>query len=415
MTVQVSPRAPRATPQQPPPAPRGAMQVNPDLEALVCLRCGSRHPVGDLFEGCPRCSAEGHASSVVAAYRPAGGASRGARLPLLGAPTLGEGETPLIPLPWLAESLGLDSVALKAEFLNPTGSHKDRMSRLAAAWAAIHGWRRVIAASSGNAGVSLAAYAARTELACTILIKEQDTGGTWVREMARFGAEIEVLPTARGRWARQKELVERRVAFPVTNHVLPPVGSNPLGVQGYKEVGYELYRQTVGEVDLILVPHSRGDLLWGIWAGLREAAADNGAQDLPRMVAVEPFPRLSRVVSPPACQRTLGGADYRGTFPGTTRQRSIDGDTVTFQSLHTLRASGGWPVAVTDADALAAQRACRERGISLELCAAAAVAALRTLKADGRATAKTRAVLLGTSDGRHEPGRDRPSPKENNP
>ncbi len=387
MARQVTAPPRRGTPRQ------GALEVNPDLEALVCLRCESRYPIGDLFEGCPRCAGEGHAASVVAAYRPADRRPRGARLPVLGAPTLGEGNTPLIPLPWLAEALGLDSVALKAEYLNPTGSHKDRLSRLAAAWAATQGWRRVIAASSGNAGVSLAAYAARMELACTILIKE-GTGGAWVREMARYGAEIEVVANSHARWARQQERVARGDVFPVTNHVLPPVGSHPVGIQGYKEVGYELFLQTGGEVDLVLVPTARGDLLWGIWAGFREAAADAGTQSLPRMVAVEPFPRLSRV---------LEGADYRGAFPGTTRQGSIGGDTVTWQSLHTLRAAGGWAVEACDADALAAQDALRGRGIPLELCAAAAVAALRALAEDGRATPKTRAVLLGTSDGRHDP------------
>ncbi len=70
--------------------------------------------------------------------------------------TLGKGDTPLVCLSRLADELGLDSLHAKLESSNPTGSHKDRMNAQFVAPARHRGAPAVIAASSGNAGASLA-------------------------------------------------------------------------------------------------------------------------------------------------------------------------------------------------------------------------------------------------------------------
>ncbi|MDN4595207.1 hypothetical protein [Polycladomyces subterraneus] len=78
--------------------------------------------------------------------------------------------------------------------------------------------------------------------------------------------------------------------------------------------------------------------MWGIWEGFREALEWKGVENIPRLFAVEPFPRLERV---------LAGEDYRDIFPGNTLLRSIGGDTVTYQSLDAVKRTGGGAVAVS--------------------------------------------------------------------
>ena len=380
-------------------------RLNPSLRGFQCLRCEKEYPVCDLLEGCPACTRQGHASSVVATYD-ADLVDPVERFALLGAPSLGEGATPLLPLHDVAEALDMECVWLKAEGQNPTGSHKDRFSAQLVARASMLGSPRVLAASSGNAGVSLAAYAARAGLACTILTRA-GIDGTWGRDIVELGAELVVVATGEERWVRVAEMTRAGQGYPATNYLIPVVGSNPFGVQGYKAIGHELAADLAETPpDAVLVPTARGDLLWGIWEGLREAWAAKEIARLPILVAVEPFVRAAKI---------LAGADYRGSFPGTSNQIAIASSTVAWQTIHTLRASGGVAIDVDDTEAAAAQVELVRMGIPLERCSAAPLVALRKLRASGVLAVGSRAVLVATSDGRREDPLADPCPPSEGP
>ena len=315
-------------------------------------------------------------------------------MPIVDAPFLGEGNTPLLALDDVASGLEMAGVWLKAEGQNPTGSHKDRMAAQLVGRASMVGAECVLAASTGNAGVALAAYAARAGLRC-IILSQANLGGSWGRDMVALGAEVVVVPTSAERWVRIAEMVRAGAGYPATNHLTPPVGSNPYGVEGYKAVGHELAAAFTDQpLDAVLVPTARGDLLWGIWQGLFEAWTDHEPVRWPKMIAVEPFVRAARVLS--------GDADYREPFPGRTDQVAIGSASVTWQTIHTLRASRGLAIDVDDDAAAEAHTELLRMGIPLERCSAAPLAALRRLRATGVLDAGSRAVLIGTSDGRRE-------------
>ena len=86
--------------------------------------------------------------------------------------TLGEGGTPLIEAPALAELVGADQVFLKYEGMNPTGSFKDRGMTMAVSKAVGHGAKAVICASTGNTSASAAAYAAAAGIASVVLVPQ---------------------------------------------------------------------------------------------------------------------------------------------------------------------------------------------------------------------------------------------------
>lgn len=361
---------------------RPNIAVTSCLTGMICLRCDALWPIADYEAGCPRCAAEGHASNLRLTYAPG---ARGAILPYPAALSLGEGNTPLVELPELAKALKLGRLSAKLEWRNPTGSHKDRMSAQLIARAIDRGAGCVVAASSGNGGLSIAAYSARAGLAAEIATTNA-LPQTYRKAIDAHGATLVSFGDSMARWRHLARRVEEG-AFAATNYKLPAIGTNPFGVEGYKTIAAEL--SVDGRPDLLIVPCSRGDLLSGIRLGFEEIGGD-----MPMLVAAEPFPRLAAV---------LAGADYRGLFEGQTAQTSIAGNTVTWQAVQALRASSGCAIPVEDAAAREAQERLAACGLHAELSAASALAAAATLTQDG-AFASRHAVIVLTGSSLRDHG-----------
>jgi len=385
-----------------PPAPTQVV-ANPSHLGWRCLRCGSAFDRTDLFEGCTRCAAEGHAANVQGRYGPGSvpvaaadgpGIYRwGTALPYLGGVSLGEANTPCVPLPDLAAPLQLDALWIKNESANPTGSHKDRMSALATTRALEIGATRVALASSGNAGVSAACYAAAAGLACDVAVYAS-LHPVQARLMQAAGARLHAFASGPDRWRFVERLVRDEGAFPLTNFVEPAVGSPPFGVEAYRSIAFEIAAQCEPMPRHIMVPTARGDLLWGLASGFEALLAAGRLRQMPRLWAVEPFERLAAVMS---------GADYRSAFHGRTAQASTAGHTVTWQAVRALGDSGGGAVAVDDAAARSAWIDLARAGWPAELCAAAALAGLRRLRERGDVLAGESALLVFTARADRDP------------
>ncbi|MBR0646823.1 threonine synthase [Plastoroseomonas hellenica] len=374
---------------------------NPRLIGFAALDGIARYGVQDFFEGCPRAAAAGAPTSVAAVYEGAaplpagtGMARHAARLPYVRFPTLGEGDTPLLPLPSVA---GLGALWLKRESANPTGSHKDRMSPLAVARALEVGARGILVSSSGNAAISAAAYAAAAGLPCRVIVTPALTEA-YRRAIARTGAEFIVCRDSLARWDVAARLVRDEGWFPLTNHLVPPVGSNPFGVEGYKTIAYEIAEALGAAPDAVLVPTARGDLIWGIGAGFRELAAEGVIISAPRLIAVEPIPRLTRVLA--------GEAAITDAFAGATLQFSTAGGTATDASLRAISDSGGTAIQVPDAAAAEGQAALARLGFDAELCGGGAHAAIAMARERGALQPGETAVMILTAGSAREPAGD---------
>jgi threonine synthase len=340
---------------------------------MSCLRCAELWPVDDYDAGCPRCASEGHPSNLKLTYAETG---QGLRLPYPAASGLGEGNTPCVELQELADELGIGRLSAKLEWCSPTGSHKDRMSAQLLPRARDQGAATVVAASSGNGGVSIAAYAARHGLRSEIAVTEA-LPAAYREALAAHGAELVTCSDSMARWAH----LARRVgegAFAATNYKVPAIGTNPFGIEGYKTLAAELAREELP--DLVVVPTARGDLLSGLRLGFEELGVAP-----PVLIAAEPFPRLSKV---------LAGADCRESFAGSTAQASIAGSTVTWQAVAALRATSGEAIAVDDAAARAAQARLARLGLHVELSAASALAVLGVVARRGALPGRHAVILL---------------------
>ncbi len=373
---------------------------NPRLSHLYCISCASEFPLDDLPAGCPVCSATGQPSSLEVAYTglPSAlvaaptGYKLGDWLPYLGGVSLGEGDTPCLPLQRLARALGIARLSAKHEGMNPTGSHKDRMSAQAVTRALDVGATSVVLASSGNAAVSAAAYCAAAGLACEVATYAS-MPAPFVRALRALGARRVAFERGADRWAHVRRRVESDGAFALTNYSLPAVGSPVYGVQGYRAIALECVAQGCTP-DHVLVPTARGDLLWGLYSGLRDLHAAGLIARLPKLWAVEPFARLSQV---------LQGAPVNGEFEGATGQFSVAGSTVTQQQLLAVKASGGGAVVATDEQALWGSQQLAAQGLWVELCAGAGVSALAQLLAQGRIDPSEHALVLLTAKGDRDP------------
>jgi threonine synthase len=348
--------------------------------------------IADYYEGCPACLGQNAPASVAADY---------GELPKSleriadwqiypDHPSLGEGNTPLVALEELAQETGVRALYLKNEGANPTGSHKDRMSRFVVQRALEIGASTIAAASSGNAGVSLAAYAAHVKLNC-VIVTTPDMNPNWRRAIEMHGASLVVAETPELRW----QVLARRVRagdwYPATNFIIPAVGSNPFGVDGYRSLAFELFLQPDSRLCTdVVVPTSRADLLWGIARGYCDLKRAGLLEKQPRVHAVEPFGRLSRV---------LAGEDYRSMFAGSSALTSIGGSTVTYQALEAIACCKGSAVVADEKRASQDQVRLARCGLYLELSSAAALTGLRKLVSQGVLRSDATVVLVGTASG----------------
>lgn len=272
--------------------------------------------------------------------------------------TLGETETPLLPL--VIEG---SRFYLKMEDRQPTGSFKDRGAKRLIGELAYLGIDRVAIDSAGNAGAAVAAYAAAAGMACRVYVPD-DISAERVRQITAYGAEVVRVPN--GRMNAGSTLRAELGSDYYASHVY-----NPLFADGIKSMAYEIYHQLGDAVpDYIFVPIGNGSLLLGLYQGFAELGR------LPHFVGVQST-KCAPVVE---AFHDLPETPRKNTIAETIRvgapQRLED-------ILKALRRSGGDAVAVEDSDILKAAKKFNRRGIYAELTAAAALAGARAFFADG--------------------------------
>jgi len=384
----------------------------PVPSALVCVRCGARHPIDRYAEDCPACRSRGAPANLTVAYdRPPGeSVDRDAVRRRAGsmwrwdgllhasaadAVTLGEGNTPLLPAP----SLGLGDVWIKDESRNPTWSFKDRLGSGALTMAKRFGAKVIASSSSGNAGAAAAAYAAKAGIPC-VVFTFVGSAGPLVLQMRAYGAMVVKVNDKADRWRLQSAGVREFGWYPTSPFFGPVVGSNPYGMEAYKTISYEIAEAFDWQPpDWCVLPVCYGDALYGMWKGFEEMKALGWIDRTPRFVAAEvsgslPAALESGAAMPPEISRNAPSI-----------ATSIGAAQATVQSLEVLRHSKGAAVTVDDDDmrrwvvTLAAKE-----GIWPEASAAAPFAAIERLRALGTIKQHERCVALMTASGLKDPG-----------
>lgn len=307
--------------------------------------------------------------------------------------TLGEGDTPLLPLSHLGKIYSLPHLYVKDESLNPTGSFKARGLVVAVARAVELGVRAFVIPTAGNAGGALAAYAARAGVRAHVYMPA-DAPRVNQAEVQITGASLHLVDGLIGDAAREaSQSVEKEGWFDVSTF------KEPYRLEGKKTMGYELAEDFHWELpEVILYPTGGGTGLVGMWKAFDELEALGWiGKARPRMVSVQAAgcaPIVKAFQEGASRSQTWEGAH---TIAAGLRVPSAFADR---QILQALRISQGNAVAVSDAQILAAQRELAvQEGLFAAPEGAATLAALRLLVEKGWVRPDERVVLFNTGSG----------------
>jgi len=199
-----------------------------------------------------------------------------------------------------------------------------------------------------------------------------------------------------------REGIERCGWYPASGFAMPPIGSNPFGIEGYKTIAYEIAEDLDWTApDIVAVPSCYSDGLYGIWKGWAELFTLGLVKTRPRMLAAEPFGPLAH-----ALERKLEAPEK--VVAGSSVAFSIASPYGTYQGLVALRESGGLGVPITDEGIFEAQRALAgDEGVYAEPSAIVGLTAVMQLARASRLDpAQVIAVVL-TSGGLKDYGASR--------
>jgi threonine synthase len=190
--------------------------------------------------------------------------------------SLGEGNTPLIWVDILNSHVGL-----KLEYQNPTGSYKDRLMAPLVAYLYSLGVESAVEDSSGNAGASFAAYAARAGIKARVFVPAYASGPKR-DQIKAHGAEVISFKGSRTETSKAVlEVVESESAVYASHAYLPH------GLPGIATIAYELYEQTDTFPGTIIVPVGHGSLILGLIFGYRALLSTKVIKSMPKFIGVQ--------------------------------------------------------------------------------------------------------------------------------
>jgi len=189
--------------------------------------------------------------------------------------SLGEGRTPLI---W--EHYRGTEIALKMESLNPTGSYKDRGTAVLVSQLKARNAHNAVEDSSGNAGASFAAYAARARMNAKIFVPSTASGPK-LQQIESYGAELKSVMGPRSA-AAQEAFQEAMDGAIYASHAYLP-----FGLSGIATIAYELVEQLGSEPGTIIAPAGHGSLLLGIIRGFEALQRGRLIEKQPYYIGVQ--------------------------------------------------------------------------------------------------------------------------------
>jgi len=375
----------------------------PQITYLECSRCNTRLDPFTPQSVCTQCAGSLYvrydlSSAKGTAARDAIGTTKADRswsgmwryrsvLPSVEPVTLGEGWTPMLP------SRRYESVFLKEEGANPTGTFKARGLALAITMARHYGIKKVAVPSAGNAGGAVAAYAAAAGMEAHIFMPKDVPLANQV-ECIAYGAHMTLVDGLISDCARiVGERKEKEGWFDLSTL------KEPFRVEGKKTMGYELVEQLGWEYpDAVFYPTGGGVGLIGMWKAFQELE-DLGwvTGKRPKMIAVQ-----AAGCAPVARAYDRGEAASQmwqdaATFASGLRVPKPYGDYII---LDAVRQSQGTVVALTDEQIFASLKDwATQEGILMSPEGAAATAAYDHLIGTGFLTPSDRVVIFNTGSG----------------
>ena len=298
--------------------------------------------------------------------------------------SLGEGLTPIVQRDWRGAR-----VHFKLESQMPTGSFKDRGTAVMINHLIEVGVGPIHEDSSGNAGASIATYAAAAGIPCRIYVPAAAPRGKLV-QIAASGAEVRAIPGTR-------EAVTEAALAATGDSFYASHNWQPFFIEGTKTLAFELWEQLDFRApDNILVPTGYGSNILGLDRGFDELARGGECTGRPRLFAIQAANCAAFAAA------WTAGEDRLIAFPA--QPTVADGIATTkpvriAEVLRALRRSQGGVVTVAEEEIAPALAALGRRGLFVEPTAATAGAALTKLLDQGTIAADQTTVVVLTGFG----------------
>ena len=350
--------------------------------SLRCTQCRSGHAADMATLHCGSCEAPmevvySDSPAGKSPPQPSGWLGPAIPLPIHSTDTfvsLAEGNTPCVELSSLAGLMGLRHLYGKLEFLNPTGSFKDRGTAIMLSAAREHGIDEIVEDSSGNAGASVAAYSARAGIKAHIFAPATAPQAK-IQQIVVYDATIHLIEGPREATTESALAYLKERGLTYASHNL-----SPYFIEGTKTFAYEVAEQLAGGVpDHVVMPVGNGSLFIGAWKGFRELQEAGRISKMPRMYCIQ-----ATAVMPVAA--AYSGVDWTPREGAVTVAGgiSVGAPPRKREVLGVLQASGGIALAVEDDEILRWQMLlARVEGIYAEPTSAAAFAGLDDLARRG--------------------------------
>ena len=311
--------------------------------------------------------------------------------------SLNEGGTGLHLCQRLGKHLGIKQLYVKNEGENPTGSFKDRGMTVGVTKAVELGVKSVICASTGNTSASLAAYAAKAGLQCSVLIPSGKIAYGKLAQAMVYGAKV---IQVRGNFDQALDVVLKLSEKHRSIYLLNSI--NPFRIEGQKSLAYEICDQLNQESpDRVVVPVGNAGNISAIWKGFTEFHELGVVKVLPKMTGIQ------AVGAAPIAQAIKNGSDTIVPVgkPETLATAIRIGAPVSWKkALIAIRESSGTAETVTDAEILAAQKLlARVEGLFVEPASASSIAGLKKLVENGDVDKDERVVCVTTGHGLKDP------------
>jgi len=304
-------------------------------------------------------------------------------------PKLRVGETPLYRFDRIDGETLTFELYLKDDSQNPTFSFKDRASAVVSAYAKENGISTIVAASTGNAGSSLAGICASQEQKAIIMVPKSAPHAK-LTQIVMYGATI--VPV-NGTYDMAFDLsIEATKEFGWYNR---NTAFNPLTIEGKKTVSFELFKQLSRAIpDYIFVPVGDGVIISGVYKGYEDLLKIGLIDRMPTVVAVQAAGSSNLI-------ENIGKPDFT-IKPSNTLADSISVDiprNFFMAQDYLLQYKGEW-LSVTDDDIVNASKIlARNTGIFAEPAASTAFAGMLCYQKNQKLLTKQRVVVLLTGSG----------------
>ena len=298
-----------------------------------------------------------------------------------------EGNTPLLQRSALDRWTGVDTLRLKHEGHNPTGSFKDRGMTVGVTQARRIGAKAVACASTGNTAASLAAYASLAGIPALVLVPAGNVALGKLAQSLAYGARTLLV---RGDFDDCLRLVEEASA---TLGVYLLNSINPFRIEGQKTIVLETLEQLGWDPpDWIVLPAGNLGNTAAFGKALTEACEWGLIERLPRLAAVQ-----AEGAAPFALSFREGFARRHRVEPHTVATAIQIGNPVSYdRAVRAVRDTNGVVIAVPDDEILEAKAVVDAAGIGCEPASAAAIAGTRRLARDGVIKRGERVVAILT-------------------